>query len=148
MPERHRTGHTGTWDLEANKALVRRFLDEVYNRGNFAVADEVIAAKYTSHNGLGIDVLGPEGIKATAMAQREAFPDLRSEVVQLVAEGDYVVVRGQDTGTHLGPFMGLQPSGRRFRVTWIDIFRIENGQLQEAWLEIDVGAFRRQLGGE
>jgi steroid delta-isomerase-like uncharacterized protein len=111
------------------------------------VADELVAPGYTSHNGLGIEVLGPQGIKAAAVAQRTAFPDLHTVIDDMVAEDNMVVVRGHDTGTHVGTFLGLPGTGRRFHVTWIDIFRVEDGKLAEAWLEIDVGAFRRQLGG-
>lgn len=128
-----------------NKDLVRRFFEEVYNKGNFDFADSVVAEDYTSHNRLGFEVLGPEGIKKAAKAQREAFPDQRSEILELIAEGDRVVVRGRDTGTFTGRFMGMEPSGKRIDITWIDIFRVENGMLKEAWLEIDAGEFERQL---
>jgi predicted ester cyclase len=134
---------------EKNKALVRRFLDEVYNKGNLAVADEVIAEKYVSHNQLAIEVLGPEGIKNIAKMQRAAFPDQVSFIEDMIAEGDKVVVRGKDTGTHSGaPFMGIPAKGNKFTITWIDVFRVENGKLVEAWLEIDVERFRKQLLGE
>jgi predicted ester cyclase len=132
-----------------NKALVARFLDEVYNHGNLDVADELVAPDYVSHNQLAIEVLGPNGIKAAARAQRAAFPDQHTWIDELIAEGDKVVVRGRDTGTHTGaPFVGIAARGRTFEITWIDIFRVEDGLLREAWLEIDVGAFRRQLQGE
>ncbi len=135
--------------IEGNKQLVARFLDEIYNKGNLAVADELVAADYTSHNQLATEVLGPEGIKRTAREQRAAFPDLQSMIDELIAENDKVVVRGRDRGTHSGaPFAGIEPRGNRFEITWIDIFRVEGGKLREAWLEIDVASFRRQLLGE
>jgi predicted ester cyclase len=130
---------------EANKSIVRRFLDEVYNKGNLSVADELVAPGYISHNELSIEVLGPEGIKKAALMQRAAFPDLVSTIDDLIAEEDKVVVRGHDEGTHAGTFMGFTPTGRRFTITWIDIFRIENGKLVEAWLEINVESFKKQL---
>lgn len=134
--------------IDENKGLVRRLFDEVYNQGRYDVADELIAEGYVSHNKLSIEVLGPGGIKHAARLQREAFPDLHSALDDVIAEGDRVVVRGRDTGTHSGePFMGIPPSGRRFEITWIDIFRIEEGRLAEAWLEIDGDDFRRQLTG-
>jgi predicted ester cyclase len=133
---------------ERNEALVRRLFDEVYNEGRYEVAAELIAEGYVSHNKLAIEVLGPEGIAEAARAQRTAFPDQRTEILDLIAQGDRVVVRGVDTGTHTGaPFMGIDPSGCRFEITWIDIFRIEDGRLVEAWLEVDAGDLRRQLGG-
>ncbi len=135
--------------IEENKRLVARFLDEVYNRGDLDVADELVAPDYTSHNRLGIEVLGPEGIKAAARAQRAAFPDQRTYIDELIAEGDKVVVRGRDVGTHTGaPFAGIEASGRPFEVSWIDIFRVEDGKVREAWLEIDTGHLRSQLLGD
>ena len=132
--------------VEENKALVRRFLDEVYNKGNYAVADELVAPEYASHNELSIEVLGPQGIKRAALLQRTAFPDIVTTIDDLVAEDDKVTVRGHDEGTHMGPFMGLPATGLRFSITWIDIFRIHNGKLVEAWLEMNVESFRKQLG--
>jgi len=132
---------------EQNKSLVKRFLDEVYNKGNYDVAYELVAPDYVSHNELNVEVLGPEGIKRTAQLQRRAFPDLLTSIDDLIAEDDKVVVRGHDEGTHLGTFMGLSATGRRFAITWIDIFRIHNGRLVEAWLETNVESFRKQLGG-
>lgn len=108
-----------------------------------------MAPDYTSHNQLSIEVHGPEGIKATARAQRAAFPDQETIIDELIAEGDKVVVRGRDRGTHTGTaFAGIEARGRRFEITWINIFRVEGGKLREAWLEIDVEGFRRQLRGE
>jgi steroid delta-isomerase-like uncharacterized protein len=132
--------------VAGNKTLVARFLDEVYNKGNYDFADVAVAADYVSHNELSIEVLGPEGIKKAAATQRTAFPDLVTSIDDLIAEGDRVVVRGHDTGTHQGLFMGIPPSGNRFTITWIDIFRIEDGKLAEAWLETNVESFKKQLG--
>lgn len=132
-------------NLQVNKELVRRMFEEVYNKGNYDFADEVFAENYISHNKLNIQVLGPDGIKKTAREQRAAFPDLRSELLDVIAEEDKVVVRGMDTGTHRGVFAGKAPTGKRFQITWIDIFRLENGKLAEAWLEIDAADFMKQL---
>ena len=133
--------------VEENKVLLRRFFEEIYNKGNLAVADELVAEGYISHNELDIQVLGPEGIKRAATMQRDAFPNLHTTIEDLIAEGDKVVVRGRDTGTHTGAeFLGIPAKGRRFTLTWIDIFRIEDGKLVEAWLETNLESFKRQLG--
>jgi len=134
--------------IENNKAMIRRMFEEVYNQGNYDVADELFAENYVSHNGLGLTVLGPEGIKRVAAMQRTAFPDLHSTIEDLIAEGDKVVVRGIDHGTHLGEFLGYPPTGKPIAITWIDIFRVENGKLAEAWLEVDMENFRKRLSGE
>jgi steroid delta-isomerase-like uncharacterized protein len=133
---------------EANKALVRRMFEEIYNQGRYEIADELFAENYVSHNGLGMTVMGPGGIKQVAAMQRAAFPDQHSSIEDLIAEGDKVVVRGVDRLTHQGKFLGYPPTGKTFDITWIDIFRVENGKLAEAWLEIDMENFRKQLKGE
>lgn len=73
-----------------NKALVRRFLDEVYNKGNLEVADALVAPNYTSHNELNIEVLGPRGIKQAAIMQRSAF----YKVVAILIDWITLIVSG------------------------------------------------------
>lgn len=128
-----------------NKELIRRFFEEVWNNGNVDLASEFIAPGFLSHNNLEIEAVGPEGIKRAVLMHRSAFPDLHSTLEELIAEGDRVVVRGTDRGTHLGEFMGRPPTGRKFVITWMDIFRIENGKAIEAWLEMDTKRFLDQL---
>ena len=134
-----------TVNAEANKALVRRFFAEVWSKGRTELAKEMVADGYVSHNKLEIEVMGPAGIQRAVTEQRSAFPDLETTIEDLIAEADKVVVRATDRGTFTGAFMGMTPTGNRFTVTWIDIFRIEDGKLREAWLEIDTADFRRQL---
>jgi predicted ester cyclase len=102
---------------EQNEQLIRRFFEEVYNMGHYAFAGSVVAADCRSHNRLGFEVLGPEGIKKAAKAQRDAFPDQHTTILDMIAEGDKVVVRGRDTGTFTHPFMGREPSGTRIDIT-------------------------------
>ena len=133
---------------ENNKLIIRKFFEEVYNKGNLEMADELVSPGYISHNKLNLEVLGSAGIKKAAAMQRQAFPDQVTVLDDIIAEGDRVVVRGHDTGTHTGAlFMGISASGNKFNVTWIDIFRVADGKLQEAWLEIDIEDFRKQLRG-
>ena len=130
---------------ENREQLIRYFFEEVYNKGNMKVADSLVAPGYKSHNKLEIQVLGPEGIKKAALAQRTAFSNWKTVLDEIVSSGDMVVVRGHDEGDFTGTFMGHEPTGNHFYITWIDIFRIENGQLVEAWLEIDTEDFKNQL---
>lgn len=132
---------------EANKDLIRRFFAEVWNQGQVELAEQFVASDYISHNKLGIEVSGPEGIRQAVLAQRSAFPDLVTQIDDIIAENDKVVVRAVDRGTFVNSFGGMSPTGNAFTVTWIDIFRIEDGMLKEAWLEIDSADFRSQLLG-
>jgi predicted ester cyclase len=87
---------------EANKTIVRRLVDEVLNRGQLEVADELYAPGLAS------------GAKRWIGAFRAAFPDVHMEIVELIAEDDTVVGRFRCSGTHLGRWRGHPPTGRRF----------------------------------
>jgi predicted ester cyclase len=132
---------------EKNKDLIRYFLDEVFNKSNMTVIDNIIASDYKSHNKFNVEVLGPEGVKKAASMQHSSFQELHSEILDIIAENDKVVVRGKDTGIFKKEFMDIKPTGKKFSITWIDIFRIENGKIAESWLEIDSLEFKNQLTG-
>jgi steroid delta-isomerase-like uncharacterized protein len=124
-----------------NKALVRRFYEEAWDGTNYDVCDEVFADDYVRHDARGTDPApGPEGQKQIAAAFRTAFPDLRFVVGILVAENDFVVGRWTATGTHLGTWAGVEPSGRSAAFSGINIFRFEGGKVAELWnLRDDLG---------
>jgi steroid delta-isomerase-like uncharacterized protein len=133
-----------TPDLEANKAVVRRFFATVFNAGDLAAADVLVREDYLQHSPIAAP--GREGVKAFARGLRQAFPDLRLEIADLIAEGDRVVTRIVGRGTHTGgEFLGLPPKGRAMDATSIDIFRLEGGQLAEHWDVLDVQALIAQL---
>jgi predicted ester cyclase len=134
--------------LEANKAIVRRVFDEIYNRGNYDAADELISPTYTSHNGALHTLVGAEGVKKSAFQQRQTFPDLHSFIDDLIAEGDKVFIRGRDRVTHVNEIMGYAPTGKQIEITWMQIVRVENGKLVESWWEMDMEQFRKLLSGE
>lgn len=131
---------------EENKALVRRLLEEVYNRGNLDAAEELVAQDYVRHGGPADRVSGPEGYKGAISALRSAFPDYELTIEDLVAEGDKVVTRYAERGTHRGEFMGLAPEGKRVEVTGIGVQRVSGGRLAEEWVEADLLGLMRQLG--
>ncbi len=131
---------------DENKALIRRMFDEFYNRANLDLADELFSDDYANWSGTQRAVLGPDGMKAIIRSQHAAFPDQVTAIDDVIAEGDKVVVRGTDTGTHTGTaFANIPTSGKAFSITWIYIFRIENGKIAESWLELDADVFWRQL---
>ena len=115
---------------ETNKAIVRRLFEEVFNRKNVAALDEYIAADFVNHSAP-FPVRGPEGAKRGAAAQLEAFPDLHTTIEDMIAEGDKVVVRAVDHFTR-------QPDGEQVALSWIEILRLENGKVVEAWAEADM----------
>jgi predicted ester cyclase len=123
--------------VETNKAIVRRLFEEVYNRRNLAAMDEFIAPGYVNHNA-SFQVRGPEAAKRAAAAQFDAFPDLHTTIEDIIAEGDKVVVRATDHFTD-------QRDGQQVALTWIEILRLENGKVVEAWAEADMSPIQEQL---
>jgi steroid delta-isomerase-like uncharacterized protein len=130
-----------------NRAIVRQVLS-VFNSGDFAILDELIAADYTNHNAPPGATQGVEGRKQAVAMFRRAFPDLLSTVEDLIAEGDRVVARVNMRGTNTGEFMGRPPTGRPVNATGIDIFRIVDGRVTERWGVLDMMAINQQLASD
>jgi predicted ester cyclase len=133
---------------EANKAIVRRMIDEILNgQGNLDVADELFAPEYVGHNPASPqDTRGPEGVKGFASMFRSAFPDVHFSVEDQVAEGDKVVTRWRGSGTHRGDLFGIAPTGNRASFVGITINRIEGGKVAEEWQIFDALGMMQQLG--
>jgi predicted ester cyclase len=131
---------------EENKALVRRFVDEVQSRGNVELIDEICSPEFVNHSappGLPAD---REGIKLVTAMFREAFPDSYFTVEDMIAEGDKVATRKTFHGTHEGEFMGILPSGRSVDMGLIDVVRISERRVVEHWSVGDNLGMMRQLG--
>lgn len=132
---------------ESGKALVRRFNDEVWGKGNLDVVFEVFAPDYVRHDlRPGNPLPGPEGQKKIAEDFRAAFPDLHSEIDFMVEEGEFVVSRWTAEGTHTGAWAGIAPTGKRIRFCGVNIFRIQNGKVVELWNHRDDLGVMQQLG--
>ena len=131
---------------EQNKAIYRRIMEEVFGRGNIALADQLIAANYVEHETLPGLEPGLEGFKQMVTSFRAAFPDMRGTVEDMVAEGEKVVGRYTMRGTHRGEFMGMAPTGKQVTVTGIDILRFDRGKVVEHWGMADQMSMMQQLG--
>jgi uncharacterized protein (TIGR02246 family) len=129
---------------ERNKALARRYWDEVINQGKVAVLDDIFAADYVQHH-VGVPP-GLAGIKAFVKAMSVAFPDQHATIDDILVEGDRVMTRTTIRATHTGPFRDIAPTGRAISVEVLDIWRVEDGKLKEHWGVFDNLAFLRQLG--
>ena len=133
---------------EANKAVSRRFLVEVFSDGNLAAADEIIAPNCV-FSGPGVIPglpTGPEGGKMQVSFYRNAFPDTHFTIDEQVAEGDMVVTRFSATGTHQAEMAGIPPTGKSINVTGMVRDRIENGKIAETWAIFDQFGMMQQLG--
>ncbi len=132
---------------EENKALVREVFEELFSKGNLALADQAYAPDYVGHDPANPEPLrGPEGVKQDISRYRRAFPDLRFTVEDLVAEGDKVVARVTVRGTHQGELMGIAPTGKRAEVTGISIVRFAGGKIAEEWGNWDTLGLLQQIG--
>jgi steroid delta-isomerase-like uncharacterized protein len=133
---------------EENKELARRFMDEVWNKGNLDFIDEVTAPNHVSHDPASPEGMGGgvEGSRRFTEVYRSAFPDIQMTVEDVIAEGDKVVTRWTARATHQGELMGIPPSGNRVEVTGISIDRIEGGKVVETWSNYDALGMMQQLG--
>jgi len=135
--------------LESNRRIGRLVLEEMWGRGRVELADELYAEEYVDHASRGPEkstVVGPDGIKAAVEMFRAAFPDLTYVVEELMAERDLVMARFSARGTHRGPFLGLDPSGKEISYTGTDINRIVDGRIVESWVHYDALGLLEQLG--
>jgi predicted ester cyclase len=119
-------------DLEANKLLVRRYIEEVFNKHQPAATDRFVATDFIEHNPR-LPHDGLSGIKQFETKVFEAFSDYHAEIQELVAEGDMVVSRTRWTGTNDGPYDGRPATGNKLVFSTSDYFRIENGKIAERW---------------
>jgi steroid delta-isomerase-like uncharacterized protein len=129
---------------EQNKAFVRRLIEEVIGRGNFALVEELVAADYVGHSSPP-EINTREGHKQFLVALRQAFPDLQIKIEDQIAERDKVVTRWTARGTHQGEFAGILPTGKQVVMTGIDIDRIANGKLVECWTKSDDLSMLQQI---
>ena len=130
---------------EENKNLIRRY-QEAYNSGKLDELDQLLAPNLVSHNHMPGAPTGLAGAKAVHQGLLAAFPDSRTTIDDLVAEGDRVVMRGTLTGTNTGSFMGAPPTGKSFKVTIMSVFRIASGKIVEHWGVVDGTGVMQQLG--
>ena len=133
---------------EQNKTFVRRYWEQVWNQGNLAVVDELIASDFDGHP-LPSDPnfgRGPAGQKQLVGMYRAAFPDVRMAIEDMTAEGDRVAVRWTARGTNTGEMMGMPATGKPARVTGMFVNRIAAGKIAEGWGNFDALGMLQQLG--
>jgi len=132
---------------ETNKTVVRRLFEEVWNKGNLPVTDELFASNYAHHDSSTPDVgRGPESEKKRATLYRTAFPDLRLTIDDIIAEGETVMARWSCRGTHKGDLSGIAPTGKQFTISGISVARFTNGKMVEGWVNWDALGLMQQLG--
>ena len=134
--------------IEENKAIVRRFFEELLSTDNFAVADEILSPDFRFYFAGSPVAMDLESYMEFLVARRAAFPDRRFIVEDMIGEGDKVSARFTMRGTHKGEFRGIAPSGTELTMTGIDMTRISEGKLVEDRVEVDQLGMMQQLGAE
>jgi steroid delta-isomerase-like uncharacterized protein len=134
---------------EENKELLRRWFDEVWNKGRADAIDEMFDENGIAH-GLSDDpsqpIKGPSGFRPFYTMFRQAFPNMTIVIEDMIAEGDKVVARCSVRGKHEGEFMGRAATQSPVEFTGIAIVRIDNGKIVEAWNNFDFMTMYKQVG--
>jgi steroid delta-isomerase-like uncharacterized protein len=129
-----------------NKAVVRRFFEELLSTDNLALADEILSPDFRFYFAGSPDPMDLKRYKDFLAARRAAFPDRRFAVEDMIAEGDKVSARFTMRGTHNGELRGIAPSGREVTMSGIDIIRLKEGKMVEDKVEVDQLGMMQQLG--
>jgi steroid delta-isomerase-like uncharacterized protein len=124
--------------LEHNKTLVRKIVEEMFNKGRIDVAPEIFASDFVDrgHESMAGKAGGPDGFAAFVKAVRVALPDINATIQQMVAEGDYVAMWNSATGTHRGELFGMPPSGKPISMKDFHFFRFRDGKIVEHWNQV------------
>jgi len=128
-----------------SRALMERFIEDVWNQGKLHVADEVFLPDATSPDAPGLPS-GPEGVRVIAEMFRTAFPDFHMEIDFLAAEGDRVAAHFVQGGTHQGELFGIPATGKKVSFGEIGLLRLENGKVAESFYNTDMLGLMQQLG--
>jgi predicted ester cyclase len=131
---------------EENKAVVRRFFEELLSTDNLALADEILSPDFRLYFAGSPDPMDLKRYKDFLAARRATFPDRRFAVEDMIAEGDKVSARFTMRGTHNGELRGIAPSGREVTMSGIDIIRLKKGKMVEDRVEVDQLGMMQQLG--
>ena len=130
-----------------NEALIRRYVEEVYDQRKLEVADELFASDFTLHDpDLPGGARGPEEIKNIVRTFVDAFSDLQVSLDDVFSSAEKVVCRWTARGTHEGELIGIAPTGRHIDVTTVGIWLVRDGKISAAWLVFDALGMMQQLG--
>jgi steroid delta-isomerase-like uncharacterized protein len=136
-------GKEGAMPVEDNKQAARRFYEDVINGRNLDAIDGLLTPEGVDHT---FGSQSAEQAKQFFGMVQQAFPDMRVEVHEVIAEGELVAARVTYTGTHQGEFVGIPATGKQTTVSGVDFFRMEGGRQAEHWGGPDMFSFLMQLG--
>jgi steroid delta-isomerase-like uncharacterized protein len=131
--------------VEANKEVVRKLVEDVFNGGETQLLSELVSQDHISHLPMG-DHYGPEGVRIDITGLRAAFPDLTITIEDMLGEKDEVAYRFTIRGTHHGPYMGVPATGRQVAFDGIAFYRLSDGKSVERWVQYDGVSLLQQIG--
>ena len=133
---------------EENKALVRRYFEEIWDKGNLDLIEELFTTDFVRHGPTATEgeVRGLEGFESLLSMYRSALTDLRVSIEDQIAEGDRVVTRWTARGTHQGELMGNATTGNPTTIRGILVDRISGGKIEEEWADYDTLHLMQQIG--
>ncbi len=129
--------------IEANKALVRRFITEIFEQGRPEAVDELCTDDFIGQTWGNAD---KEGLKAAMLRVAQGLADAKFVIEDEIGEGDLVAVRLTASARHVGEFMGMAASGRSYEIGEIHMFRVRDGKVSEHWHQFDSASLMKQLG--
>ena len=140
--------------VEENRAVCHRFFEEVLNKKDMVVLDEIVHPDFIDNNPYAPAIkskfakpsLGKEGLKQYLSSANSAFLDWHFTVEDTIAEGDKVVLRFAAGGAHQGEFLGIPKTGKRVKITGVYILRLADGKIVEKWVNPDLLLMMQQLG--
>ena len=128
-----------------NKALIHEFAGRI-NAKDLDGAITFFSPNHVEHAVMPGMPAGAEAVRMFFSMLLAGFPDVQTTILDTLAEGDKVVIRASTEGTHTGPFLGIPPTGKRAKWSFIDIHRIADGKIVEHWVETDQMRLMQQLG--
>lgn len=130
-----------------NRDVVRRLIEEGFNKGNFTAVDELIFPDMEEHQRFDPPLpKGPAGTKALISSLRSMFPDIKLAIEDTAVNGDKVWIRMKARGTNEGSVMGRPPTGKKMEIDVFDLCTIKNGQIVEHWGVPDQLSMLEQIG--
>lgn len=138
---------SGASKAEEHRALFTRWFEELWNKKNYDITQELVDPGFTAHGAGGQDIKqGPNGVADMVRVWHQAFPDGHMDLDDLITEGDLSVIRMTFRGTHQGEFYGIPASGKVIEVTSIGIDRVIDGKITEGWGELNMLGMMQQMG--
>jgi predicted ester cyclase len=123
---------------QENEALVRRYFEEGWVKGNLAAVEDFMVPNYIEHQVPDVQLASRDSLKKLLATYYKAFPDMKSVLHDIFAQGDRVAFRWSVSGTHLGDWVGIPPTGNHITASGITIYRITGGKAVEGWTSIDI----------